>query len=61
LTISGLQNMGPGWHLRPRAAAPHACGMATGVREDVSHAYPCCMRWGEDACRHGQGRWQCHI
>jgi hypothetical protein len=46
LTISGLKKMGPGWHLRPRAFAPQASVMATGVRDDVDHEYTCFMRWG---------------
>ena len=48
LTISGRKKMGPRWRLRPRAFAPQASVMASGVRDDVSHDYTCCMRRGED-------------
>ncbi len=46
------EKMEPGWHLRPRAFAPQASVMATGVREDVSHEYTGFMRRGEDARLH---------
>jgi hypothetical protein len=46
--------MGPGWHLQPRAFAPQASVMASGVRDDVSHDYTCFMRRGEDARLHGR-------
>ena len=40
LTISGLKKMGPGWHLRPRAFAPQASVMASGVQDDVATSIP---------------------
>src|SRR5712691_9678249 len=52
LTISGLKKMGPRWRLQPRAFAPQASVMASGVRDDVSHNYTCFMRRGEDARLH---------
>ena len=52
LTLSGLKKNGSRWRLRPRAFAPQASVMATGVREDVSHEYTGFMRRGEDARLH---------
>jgi hypothetical protein len=48
LTLSGLHNMGPGWHLRPRAVALHARGMATGVRAGGA---PRVSLWQAMGCR----------
>src|SRR4029453_12252448 len=48
------QKIGPGWHLQPRAFAPQASVMASGVRDDVGHKYTCFMRRGEDARLHGR-------
>ncbi len=49
-----LKKNGSRWHLRPRAFAPQASVMASGVRDDVSHEYTCFMRRGEDARLHGR-------
>ena len=48
------EKMGPGGCLQPRACVPPARGMASDTWDDGSHAYTCCMRWGEDVCRHGR-------
>src|SRR5215831_19945292 len=43
LTISGLKNMGPGWHQRPRAVAPvwsnNSCGFAHVVCQEPSDPF----------------------
>ena len=48
------ENNGPRWRLGPRAFAPQASVMASGVRDDVGHESTCFMRRGEDTRLHGR-------